>query len=302
VLSTLVALANSLLMIGMPVLLGIWLARRLKVEWRVYGLGMVTFVASQVLHIPFNQWLLSPVMQRLGLEPAAGNAALALVAVLLGLSAGVFEESARLLMLRGPLREARSWSEGLMFGAGHGAIEAILLGLLSLNAYVQLVALRNVDLATVLDPARVEGVSAALTTYWSLPWYQHLIPALERAFALGLHVGLSILVLQAFVRRNYLWFVLAVLWHAAVDALGVFALSTWGVYVTEALIGVAALVSAALVLRLRPGEESLPAAAAVDSPPLPPRAPAPAAMDASRQPNLDLDPETLERSRYQSGS
>ena len=291
------AVLNPLLMISMPILLGILLSARLKAEWRIYGLGMVTFVASQVLHIPFNQWLLNPVLQRLAPEPVGGSAALAIVAILLGLSAGVFEETARLLMLLGPLRKARTWRDGLMFGAGHGGAEAILLGLLSLYSLVQLVALRDADLAATLAPAQVETARTALTIFWGMPWYEHLIPTLERAFAICLHLGLSILVLQALTRRNWLWFVLAVLWHALVDAAAVFAMQTWGVYPAEAMVAIFGLLSLALVWLLRD------------------RAPEPATQASAEQtptalplsvtvatPAAEPDAQALENSRYQSSS
>jgi uncharacterized membrane protein YhfC len=283
-------------MISLPVLLGILLSSRLKAEWRLYALGMVTFVASQVLHIPFNQWLLNPVLLRLAPDAVGGSVGLAVMAVLLGLSAGVFEETARLLMLLGPLRQARSWRDGLMFGAGHGGVEAILLGLLSFYALVQLVTLRDVDLAATLDSSQVEAVRTALVTFWGATWYEHLIPALERAFALCLHLGLSILVLQALTRRNWLWFALAVLWHALVDAAAVFAMRTWGVYPAEGLVAAGGLLSVVMVWLLRDREPEPIAqdhVQQVQTPPTP--------IVATSRPEQEIDAEALDQSRYQSG-
>lgn len=296
-LTWLTAVLNPLLMISLPILLGMLLSSRLKAEWRLYGLGMVTFVASQVLHIPFNQWVLNPLLQRLAPKAASGGIDLVLTAILLGLSAGIFEETARLLMLLGPLRQTRNWRDGLMFGAGHGGVEAILLGLLSFYALVQLVALRDVDLAATLAPAQVETARTALTVFWGMPWYEHLIPTLERAFAICIHLGLSILVLQAVTRRNWLWFVLAVLWHTLIDAVAVFAMPTWGVYVTEGLVAVCGLLSLLMVWLLR-DREPQPAAARATAPASAATYPAVAPAELERPP----DSEALEQSRYQSGS
>jgi uncharacterized membrane protein YhfC len=59
---------------------------------------------------------------------------LLIIAGFLGLSAGFFEESARYVVYRWWARDARTWSQGLMLGAGHGGIESILLGfLLAIN-------------------------------------------------------------------------------------------------------------------------------------------------------------------------
>ena len=292
--TTVAAFLNPLLMIAMPVLLGIFLANRLKAEWRLYGLGMLAFVGSQVLHIPFNVWVLSPVMQRWQSQAVPGSAQLAVVAVLLGLSAGIFEESARCLAYHFSMRENRSWRDGFMLGAGHGGMEAMLLGLLSFNSFLQLAALRGADLNQVLQGGQVEVTRSILQMYWSLPYYQHLIPALERAAAICVHLGLSLLVLQAFTRRNALWFVLAVAWHALVNAVAVFAVSTWGVYITEGLVVIAGLLSLGMVLALRGGHEE-DTTAEVERRPL---APAPHVETVAEE----LDRDKLDKSRYSGGS
>ena len=71
-LDVMVRVLNALGMLGLPVALGFILARRLGTSWSLYGIGAVTFVGSQVLHIPFNAWILGPGLARFGL---AGNVA-----------------------------------------------------------------------------------------------------------------------------------------------------------------------------------------------------------------------------------
>lgn len=44
---------NALLMIGMPVALGAWLAWK-KAPWLLFGIGAVTFIGLQIVHIPLN--------------------------------------------------------------------------------------------------------------------------------------------------------------------------------------------------------------------------------------------------------
>jgi uncharacterized membrane protein YhfC len=293
--TTIAAFLNPLLMMTMPLLLGIFLANRLKVEWRLYGLGMLAFVGSQVLHIPFNAWVLSPLIQGWHLEPAPGSAQLAIMALLLGLSAGVFEEGARWLVYGRWLRENRSWRDGLMFGAGHGGMEAILLGLLSFYSFLQLTALRGADLGQVLRADQIESVRSVLQMYWSLPYYQHLIPALERAAAICMHLGLSVLVLQAFAQNNRLWFALAVVWHALVDAVAVFAVSTWGVYVAEGLVVMGGLLSVGMVLALRRPEEGI----SHPESELPASEPALLRIESGAE---KLDRDRLDKSRYFDGS
>jgi hypothetical protein len=61
---------NALLMIALPLGLGIFLSRKLDVSWRIFGVGMLIFLLSQALHLPFNLWVLNPAVKRLGLDAA----------------------------------------------------------------------------------------------------------------------------------------------------------------------------------------------------------------------------------------
>ena len=132
-----VRLLNGLLMIAMPIALGIYLVRRTGQHWKLFLVGAVLFVASQVLHILFNLIVLNPFLEQIGFGQGGFGAALLLGALLLGLSAGLFEEITRWLGLRYWIKEARSWSSSLMYGAGWGGMEAILVGLAVLWALTQ---------------------------------------------------------------------------------------------------------------------------------------------------------------------
>ncbi len=243
---------NALLMIAMPLALGVYLFRKLGAEWHLFGIGAVTFVASQVFHIPFNAWVLNPVMERLGLDLDV-PAQLAIIAILLGLSAGVFEEVARYIVYRFWLIEKRdrTWSSALMFGAGHGGIEALILGVLVIYGFVQLFALKDASLEAIIPVDQLEITRAHVALFWSAPWYAAILGAVERAATLCFHLSAAVLVLQAFTRKNILWLLLAIGWHTAVDALAVFASQTWSIYVTELLIVGAGLFGLAIIFLLR---------------------------------------------------
>ena len=195
--------------------------------------------------------MLNAIFTRLGWTDPTSVGTLVGVAASLGLSAGVFEEGARWLMFRFWARKARRWEEALMIGAGHGGIEAILLGVLVVYALIQVLALQGTDLASVVPADQVETARMQVEAYWAAPWYAALLGALERVFALCLHLSLSVLVLQVFVRRQWIWLPLAIAWHAFVDGAAVVAAQNVGPYWTEALIGVFALLSLAIVAALR---------------------------------------------------
>lgn len=109
-------LLNALLMIGMPVALSLYLIRRfqattpISLARRILFIGAATFLLSQVLHIPFNQYVLSPVLKAMGIATWQQSPRLVVNAVAAGLSAGLFESLARYLTYRYWAKDARSCS------------------------------------------------------------------------------------------------------------------------------------------------------------------------------------------------
>jgi uncharacterized membrane protein YhfC len=247
-----VRILNFTIMMALPLGLAIFLARRYKAGWRLFGVGVGSFIVSQVFHIPFNRWVLEPVVSGLGLSLSQEGLQLAAVALLYGLSAGLFEEITRALGYRFFIKEKRDWVSGLMYGAGHGGIEAILVGALALAAFVQIMALRGADLSSVIPPDQVDLARSQIEAYWAMPWYQAILGAVERLSALPVQVSLSILVLQVFRRKRAWWLGLAIGWHTLVDAVAVFAMQTWNVYITEAIVAVFGLASIGIILALKP--------------------------------------------------
>lgn len=288
----LVRLLNSLLMFAIPLLLATWMVRRFQLQWRLFLIGAGTFVGAQLLHFPFNRFILQPLTERLGLQGADAGLPLVLLAILFGLSAGVFEEIARYIVYRNWLRDTRRWPGAVFFGLGHGGVEAMLLGGLSFYVLMQTIAYRNADLTTIVPVEQLALARAQLDAYWSAPWYAALLGAVERVFAIGIQVSLSVMVLQAFTRGNRIWVVVAILWHTVVDAVAVYAASALGIYVAEVAIALMAGLSVLFLLRMRTDE--------VVSDPVDvlPQALDPGGVEMSEFVIEDLPPDRLEDSRY----
>ncbi|MCX7854815.1 MAG: YhfC family intramembrane metalloprotease, partial [Anaerolineae bacterium] len=168
------------------------------------------------------------------------------------------EEGARYLVLRFWRKEARSWSQGLAFGAGHGGVESILLGLGVLSGLINMLILQRLGPENLgLSGELLEQTQQQMAAYWATPWYLPLLGGLERVFAITMHIAWTLLVLRAVVRRNLLWLVLAVLAHALVDGLAA-GLMQSGVAlpVIEGVVFLLALGALALILALRPRGET----------------------------------------------
>ena len=113
-------------MIALPILLWIYFTRKFALSWKLVLAGALTFIASQVLHIPLV----------FGMSSFLQTLPLLVNAIILGLLAGCFEETARYILFKYILKTARSWKEGLLVGLGHGGSEAMLLGLLAAVSFV----------------------------------------------------------------------------------------------------------------------------------------------------------------------
>ena len=221
----------ALVCIGGPFLVAQLWRRRTGAAWNAFGWGMAVFVLFQVVlrlpwQVPLAHWARAHQPWRV---PFIAFSAL---------TAGLFEEVGRWAGYRTVLRSERSMRTGVMYGLGHGGIEAILfagLPIASLLAGWFFAARGLIPPGHGLDVLRrqlgaVHVLNAALAV-------------IERVSAMAAHVGLSLIVLQTFVRPSVRWLLLAVLIHAALDGTVLLAAPRLGAW-TE----VVAAVLAALIL------------------------------------------------------
>jgi uncharacterized membrane protein YhfC len=239
---------NPVLMVLVPLAIAARLVRSYRLDWAIFGLGAGTFIASQIFHIPFNHFVLNPVLLNMGPGAGAGVAG----AVLLGLSAGLFEEMARYLMLKRQAGRIHSWPQGLLVGLGHGGTEAIIVGLIVFYGLFQAMALQGVPLEGVVPPDRLGVVRAQLEAFWGLAWYEPLWGALERFSALAFHTMAATLVLLAIQRRRASWLLVAVLAHTLFNTVALVAIKAIGVAGTELILAGIGGLCLWLTWRMRP--------------------------------------------------
>ncbi len=247
-------------MVAMPVGLAIYLTRRWKLGGRIWWIGAATFVLSQVGHIPFNL-LAGKLLNQTGMVAWNPTAQLIFNAAFLGISAGIFEEGARYLVMRMWAKDVRTWRKGVLFGAGHGGTEAIILGALALYAFLQFLTFRNADLSKFYQASQLALAQQQVHAYWTMTWYDSMLGALERFFTIPCQIAMAVMVMQVFTRRNMGWLFAAIGYHALLDGMVVFVqryLSALGI---EGMIGLFAILSVAIIFLLRqpePAEFGLP--------------------------------------------
>lgn len=133
-----------------------------------------------------------------------------------GMMAGLFEETGRYFGFAVLLRKKRGKDiNGLMYGAGHGGIEAVLV--MSLAMVSNLVFAFSVNAGTA-DPS-MASIAAQLAGIAPVTF---LVSIVERIGAVALHISLSVLVWFAVKNKKRFWlFPLAIVLHALVDAVAV---------------------------------------------------------------------------------
>lgn len=227
-----------------PIALGYFLLRRFGLRWRIFFIGVLFFIVSQIIELPIVAGI-AVFDLRLESRPWLG-------ALIAGLTAGVGEEVARYLGFRftRTMRDNRTWPAALLLGAGHGGAESILVGL-----GVIALAIISVVAPDLLPPELSIGSEVV--------WYAYLLGGLERIFAITIQISLAVLVFQVFVRRSIGYLFLAMLYHALVDftALGLQA-AYENLLLTEGVVFILALVSLGIIWYFRGERLLLPSEAA----------------------------------------
>jgi uncharacterized membrane protein YhfC len=240
-----------------PILVALYLRRRFGAAWRFFLYGaLIFFVFQMITRVPLVQVLTGA----LGVGAWSREGQILWIAGL-SLSAGLFEEVGRLVGYRWLFRpNDRTWENALMYGAGHGGIESILLvGILGvLGSLVTVLTLGNANLDAIgLTPVQVAQIQALL----AVPGWLPLLGGFERICTMALHIALSVMVLQVFVRRSLRWLWLAIGLHGLANFVIVMGgqlvgaaagSTTTGNVFAEILVLGFALLSLWIVNRLRP--------------------------------------------------
>lgn len=247
---------------GVPIGGLLLLRRRYPRVGRAFACGILAFFASQlVTRIP----LMTLVVPRL---PEALHGFLLSVPVA-SFTAGLFEETGRLVVMVLLMKAFHRLADGLAFGLGHGGLEAmVLVGLTMVNNLVIAVAINTgswASIAKTLPAAQATLIERAITT---TSWYLFLVAGVERVGAIGLHVTLSLIVLAGVVhgRRALAWLA-AVLLHGTVN-LAVVSATQGGinpVAVEVAFLVVVAILVWTAVRRLGSGLPDTPGATTVEA-------------------------------------
>lgn len=248
---------SAVFVIFFPIVLGIITHRRLGVSWRIFLIGAGIFIIFQlVTRIPLIsivQVYLTPLIRSSQVFTFAWI-------FILSLTAGLFEEFGRYVGYRWMMpRDPKTWKVGVMYGLGHGGIEAIIL-----VGVTQVVTFAIFSLFPVLQGSLPAEVLAPLSQQMAAasgsPDFLPLLAAWERLWTILFHVALSLIVLQVFRRGRFAWIWLAVALHTAGNLFVIglpmlFGLTTQAsALLSSALILIVGLFAVWVIWRLRKDE------------------------------------------------
>lgn len=187
---------DILICFGIPIT-GIIIAKKKKLRpLQPFLVGASAFVISQLcIRVPILQLVLPGMVWYQNLQGNVWG-----YGIFLGITAGIFEEAARLLFMTFAMKKRRELSDGVLFGLGHGGIEAMLLvGVSDIAAMIML----------------VEG----MPQYTTLSYGMLLAGGVERIFAMMFHMGATLLIFHGIKEGKGIWYtILAIFLHGILDA------------------------------------------------------------------------------------
>ncbi len=219
---------SLLLSVGLPIFLCIFIYKKTKAWVPAFFIGCGIFVGfamilEQICHTIVLTATGSVIRDNIWLYGIYG-----------GLAAALFEETGRLIAMKFCLKKHLTRENALMYGAGHGGIEAFLILGMSSMSNLLTAAMINGGLMektmTVLEPAQQEVSYNQLSVLWTTPAYQFFLAPVERISAIALQIALSVLVFSAVKTGKKLHLAAAFGIHFAVDFLTVVcasAIPTW---------------------------------------------------------------------------
>lgn len=223
---------GAFIAIVVPIVIAIVWCRKKKEPFTTVLIGAAAFMLFAVMiEKAIQNILIIPGQMGLPETPVSMfiNARPFLLAFLLGLFPGVFEETGRLIAFKTILRK-RTWREtSLSYGIGHGGVEVVFAVGISLIAYIALgfainsgEAIKEFEetIKEMDQPWMIEQMNSQMKTITGFDLTSLCTLLIERVFAVLFHIGASILVFYACRDTKKFWlYPLAIVIHTVIDGI-----------------------------------------------------------------------------------
>ena len=217
---------TGVLCIAVPIVLLIVFKNRFRVKAAPFFFGVITFIIFAIVLESFaHEYFLSGTT---GLSQAILNNPF-LYAIYGGLAAGIFEEFGRFFCMLTVMKRFMYQKENsIIYGIGHGGMEAIFIGAFTMLQNLMVAVVLN-DYGSVEAYAGQSGsaegakvVTDLLNTLIDTPASAYILSGMERLAALVLQIALSVLVYKAVIRKKYAYILVPIVLHALIDVIAAF--------------------------------------------------------------------------------
>jgi uncharacterized membrane protein YhfC len=187
--------------IALPIAAGIWLNKKWHIPWRVITYGaMAYFIVQALMTFLFSGFATLVDNGTLVLSDQSYLVVQLIISVVFTALLGVLIRWAGMRFIKESLV---SMEGAYAIGLGYGGIESLIgVGLPLLMTFISMLNNINIDpQTTTLAPEVVSQLEAL----WQTQPFVPLAGSLERIAALVMHITVTVLVLQAFTRKNNTW-------------------------------------------------------------------------------------------------
>ena len=260
---------GAFLAIVIPVVIAIVWCRKKKEPFTTVLIGAAAFMLFAVtIEKIIQNILIFPTTMGMPETAASAfiNARPFLLAFLLGLFPGVFEETGRLIAFKTLLRK-RTWREtSISYGIGHGGIEVVLVAvtMISFIALGFLInsgeAMKEIEEAMkeMNSPVLINQLTSQLEQVVKFNAVYLVTIMIERVFAVLFHIGASVLVFYACRDIKKFWlYPLAIVIHTLIDGYAALQLTgaadhpAWAIETVFFILSVATFLGSYLLLYKR---------------------------------------------------
>ncbi len=245
---------SALVGILIPIILFIVIRKKYKADIKPFFVGVAIFILfAFIIERFFHSIILT---SNIGLIIQKN---IWLYGIYGGVMAGLFEETGRFFAFKTVLKKNLSNDRNaLMYGAGHGGVEAFIILVFSMISNIVIAVMINNNMAEqlisgVTDEVQLQTIYKTFETMSQTPSGDFLMAIIERIAAVSIHISLSVLVWFAVKNGGkFFWlYPLAILLHAFVNAFSVilaqYVPSVWIVLVALYLLSASFVVIASKV-------------------------------------------------------
>ena len=232
-----------------PLIVSVIMLVRKKWNVKPFLIGVLAFFISQiVLRIP-----LLNILSNVSKEFTTFYSSILGTILIGGLSAGLFEETARLIGAKiVSKKDALTFKDSLSFGFGHALCEVVLL--VGLTQFSNLIVYFMINADNFHDIMISSGIKESqyaqyLQQYTSVQAVDYVYSLIERCSSIIFHVMNTILVFYGVKSKKYWFYLLAILLHTIFNSIAVLIGSYCGYLVTEIVLLIFSTIGLTLIIK-----------------------------------------------------